>query len=462
MKKTFLVSVIFLLLSLFSGCNKEPNSPIPADNRDILEKLQSISNIEITEISPKNGFERQFEVYISQPLDHSNPDGAKFQQRIYISHTDESSPVVFMPSGYSSSPVKVCELSAPFQANQIYVAHRFMAGAEPSVRDWHYLTIEQASADFHCVVEAFKQIYTGVWISYGASKNGQAALFHRRFYSNDVNAMVALVAPLSLAAEDPRYDSFLETVGSENEREKIKRFQRTALSKKDEIIPMIKNYMFHSDFTFGRMTAGEILEFEILEFPFSFWQTTNGDCSEIPDTSASALELYTYLKNFGYFDFYSNELLDYYQPVYYQAFTETGWYRLINDHLQDLLTAVPNPSYRMMAPQDVTLNFNSTVMPDIIAWLQSEGTNIIYIYGANDPWTAGAIESVGSTNSIKIVQPGANHSVKITDLDDSELVYSTLEEWLGVEITTTMRPVPTQAEKSMRQELIQQVKLLVN
>lgn len=455
--------VLFLsLVLILSSCDKQPNSTVITDNRDIREKLQSITDVEVTEIAPKNGFERQFEIYISQPLDHSLPEGAQFQQRIFISHTDESGPIIFMPSGYSSSPVKVSELAAPLQANQIYVAQRFMAGAEPSSMDWHYLTIEQVASDFHRVVEAFKQIYTGVWISYGASKNGQAALFHRRFYPDDVEATVALVAPLSLAAEDPRYDSFLESVGSENEREKIKRFQRTALSKKDEIIPMIKNYMFHSDFTFGRMTAGEILEFEILEFPFSFWQTTNGDCSEIPDSSASALELYTYLKNFGYFDFYSNELLDYYQPVYYQAFTETGWYRLINDHLQDLLTAVPNPSYRMMAPQNVALNFDAAVMSDINGWLQSEGNNIIYIYGENDPWTAGAIESVGSTNSIKIVQPGANHSVKIAELDESNQVYTTLEQWLGVEIMTAKRPAMTQSEKSTRHELLQQARLLVN
>ncbi|MBD3343399.1 MAG: hypothetical protein GF353_30155, partial [Candidatus Lokiarchaeota archaeon] len=137
-------------------------------------------------------------------------------------------------------------------------------------------------------------------------------------------------------------------------------------------------------------------------------------------------------------------------------------YQLIDDHLQDLLTAVPNPSYRMMAPQGVALNFEAAVMSDIIAWLQSEGNNIIYIYGENDPWTAGAIESVGSTNSIKIVQHGANHSVKIADLDDSELVYSMLEEWLGVELSTTSRPTMTQSEKSTRHELLQQVKLLVN
>ena len=421
----------FILLILSFSCSKSPNSSTPNENIDILEKLQALENVEVNEISPQNGFERQFEVYIWQPLDHSNPEGTKFKQRLFISHRNETAPVVFMPSGYSSSPVKVSELSAPLEANQIYVAHRFMAGAEPSIKEWQYLNIENASADFHQVVQKFNEIYKGSWISYGVSKNGQAALFHKRFYPEDVKATVVLGSPLSQSVEDPRYEEFLNTVGSENDRSKIKQFQRSALKKKNEIIPLINTYMNSSEFNFTRMSAGEILEFEVLEFPFSFWQVTNGDCSDIPDTTAAPQELYSYLKDFGYFDFYSDELLEYYQPVYYQAYTELGWYRLIDDHLQDLLSAVPDPSYRMMAPPNVPLTFNPQVMEDVRDWLQTYGYNIIYIYGEKDPWGAGAIESVGSTNSIKIVQAGANHTLKIEELDQKELVYSTINLWMG-------------------------------
>ncbi|GAB4377175.1 MAG: S28 family serine protease [Calditrichia bacterium] len=422
----------FLFLTALLSCSKTSTRPDPLDNRDILEKLQALDGLEVKEILPQNGFERQFEVYITQPLDHNNPAGAQFKQRIFISHRDETRPVIFMPSGYSSSPVKVCELSGRFQANQIYVAHRFMAGAEPTPRDWTFLTIQQASVDFHRVVEALKPVYTGSWMSYGISKNGQAALFHRRYFPKDVLATVVLGAPLSLGTEDSRYDQFLQSVGTIADRNRIKRFQRNALLKRDEIIPQIQTYLGNSQFHFSRMTAAEILEFEVLEFPFSFWQTTDGNCSQIPDSSADAAELFDYLKNFGYFDYYSDELLEYFQPVYYQAYTELGWYRLIDDHLQDLLQAVPNPSYRRMAPPGVALNFNTQLIPDIINWLQSEGNNIIYIYGEKDPWTAGAIESVGSTNALKIVQPGANHALKIALLDQSAVVYATLEQWLGI------------------------------
>lgn len=421
----------FLLLVVIFACKEQSTLPVEIDNRDLLEKLNSLTGITAREITPQNGFNRQFEVYITQPLDHQNPDGITFQQRIFISHVNELAPVVFMPSGYSSSPVKVAEISNPLQANQVYVAHRFMIGARPSILDWQYLTIEQASNDFHRVVEVLKQIYTGAWISYGVSKNGQAALYHRRYYPDDVVGTIAISASLSLGVEDYRYENFLNNIGSNSEREKIKLFQRKVLTERDQIIPMIRNYINSSEFHFNRMNSSEILEFEVLEFPFSFWQSTNGDCSTIPDTSSTSIELYNYLKNFGYFDFYSDELLDYYEPVYYQAYTELGWYRLIDDNVKDLLVNIPNPSYRLMAPQNVALNFNPQIMSDVINWLQTYGNNIIYIYGSNDPWSAGAIESIGSTNAIKIVKAGANHSISISDQEEKELVYSIINQWIN-------------------------------
>jgi hypothetical protein len=178
------------------------------------------------------------------------------------------------------------------------------------------------------------------------------------------------------------------------------------------------------------MNEVEILEFEILEFPFSFWQVTDGDCSGIPDSTASADQLFNYIKNFGYLDFYSDEMLAYYEPVYYQAYTELGWYRLIDDHVSDLLFT--KPSYRQMAPYGIDMNYNPRILQDVSEWVQTSGNNMIYIYGENDPWTAGAIESVGATNAIKIVQPGANHNLLIKDLDQKEFIYTQLSNWMDM------------------------------
>lgn len=419
----FSVMLLVLMLACENGTISDSKEVDP------FELLQSVEGLEVNEMQPQNGFPRQFEVYIEQPLDHNNPDGASFRQRIFISHKSLEYPVVFMPSGYSSSPVKVCELTETMPANQIYAAHRFMAGAEPDNRDWSCLTIEQASADFHRVVQLLNDVYPGPWISYGISKNGQAALFHRRFYADDVKATVCIGTPLSAGIEDNRYETFLSQVGTPGCRDSIKAFQRHALESRVDIQNLIKNYIRQSAYTYTRMNEVQILEFEILEYPFSFWQMTDGKSNHIPDTTASATDLFNYIKNFGYLDFYSDELLDYFEPVYYQAYSELGWYRLIDDHLHDLL--LTSPSYRQMAPRNIALIYNAQVLEDIREWVRTMGNNMIYIYGENDPWTAAAVAVGGSTNAIKIIQSDANHSVLIKDLDERHAVYGQLDEWMN-------------------------------
>ena len=444
MQKIFIAGIILLLFSI--SCKDQTTQGPPVDNRDILEKLQSLPNLQVDEITPQNGYERQFEIYISQPLDHNNPAGQQFQQQIFLSHRDESAPVVFMPSGYAARATTAAELSLLLQANQIYVPHRFMDGARPAQMDWQYNTIEQAAADHHQIVELFKEIYNGIWVSYGASKNGATALLHRRFYPDDVDATVAKVAPISLAIEDPRYDTFLENVADEATRNKIKEYQIALLQNRSKILPMIQNYMNNSQFHYS-VSEGVILEFETCEYAFSFWQVTDHDTAGIPDSSSTAQELYAHLEGGGYFPFYSDKYMNFYEPVFYQFYTELGYYRLVTDHLQGLLVSVPNPSYSFFAPQGVALNFNPQAMQDVLQWLQTEGNNIIYIYGELDPWTAGAVEPTGQTNAIKIVQPGANHYINIADLNEKALVYTTLESWLGIEINEgALFKIPTAPE----------------
>lgn len=82
----------------------------------------------------------------------------------------------------------------------------------------------------------------------------------------------------------------------------------------------------------------------------------------------------------------------------------------------------------------MTLVFRPEVMQDVIPWLQTQGQRIIYIYGGIDPWTAAAVEPATSLDVLKVVQPGANHSLKIRDLDQKDLVIQTLERWLNITI----------------------------
>ena len=90
-------------------------------------------------------------------------------------------------------------------------------------------------------------------------------------------------------------------------------------------------------------------------------------------------------------------------------------------------------------------------MPSVISWLQNQGDNIIYIYGANDPWGAAAIELNGSARALKIVQSNENHNVGLYDLDDIQEVYDSLESWLDVPVYPQAMPlIKTVPEEEQR------------
>lgn len=435
MKRDFLyrlISISVIILIVFLTYYPIPSNP-EAFQTDLLERLKDLPGVEVTEIEAHPDFLRTFAIDIIQPVDHQNPDGQKFTQRIYLNHRDESAPLVFEPSGYGAWPNWTSEIADVLNANNLQIAHRYCIGAEPQTLEWQYLNIKQAAADHHHIVEVFKQIYKGNWISSGHSLSGMKTLFHRRFYPEDVQATIAYVSPIMFSTADPWFDHFLEeTVGNETCRNKIKQFQRTVLENKATILPLIKTYLDEKGYSYP---IGEeaVLEFAVLEYLFYFWQNGPGDCNIIPDVGASAEELFSHLSNLVQLRSYTEDA-PFSKPVYYQIFTELGYYRLITEHLEDLIMAVTHPSLAFFAPKDVDLIFKPEVMQDINTWLQTEGNNIIYIYGAQDPYTACAIELTDQTNALKIVQPGANHSVFIADLDaeSQQLIYSNLNQWLNL------------------------------
>src|SRR4030042_6917423 len=102
-KLFYSLTVVFLVIS----CQKEE----PEDNKTIQEKLHDLPGVEITEIEPLLGHPYAFQMDITQPVDHNNPDGNSFTQRAYLHHVDESLPIEFGPSGYAVTSRTGQELS---------------------------------------------------------------------------------------------------------------------------------------------------------------------------------------------------------------------------------------------------------------------------------------------------------------------------------------------------------------
>ncbi|UCE24650.1 MAG: peptidase [Candidatus Zixiibacteriota bacterium] len=441
-KRFVTVLPAFVLIAfLFNSCGKDKVTE-PEPPPDLLVRLNSLPGVTATEIdSPSGTFHtRAFEMDIAQPIDHDNPDMGTFNQRVYLLHFGERAPMVLETSGYAMPYNRVGEVTDLLRANQLHVSHRYMGNPRPDQLDWEYLTVAQAAADHHHIVELFKQIYTGQWVSTGRSKGGQASLFHRRYYPDDVAVTLAMVAPIVYGTEDPRFDVFLNEVVSDSIcREKIRQYQIRCLQERDSLLPYLEHYADTSWLTFS-ITMDSALEYSVLEFPFAFFQAGSGDCADIPDSNSSYREMFDALMTFSSIALFSDEYSDYYCPVYYQIYTELGYYRLITDHLLDLLEVMPDPTYARFGPPGVEMVYRPEVVQDLAQWLRTEGDSIIYVYGAVDPWSAAAVELGGDVEALFVLEPGANHSVQIQTLSNPGPVYEKLELWLGIEVQRLARP----------------------
>jgi len=404
-------------------------------NPDLYSRLKAVKGVFVKKIEALPGFKEGYEIAVVQPVDHANPNGPTFTQRMFLSHRDYKKPVVLETEGYGATWPKERELAKILEANQIIVEHRYYESSKPKPLKWEYLTSWQAASDHHRIVEFLKNIYPGKWVSCGRSKGGMAALFHRAYYPADVDATVAYVAPIMIGPIDPRFEIFMNSIGDESSREKIRQFQRTCLVRKSELLPLLKKFTDKQKLTFP-CTLDEALEWTVIEFPYSFW-SGNNKVNELPQPGVAKERLFAYLHKVNSFSSVSKAKINFNAALYYQQYTEIGYHGYPVSHLADLLKAVKNPDFSFHVPKDVHhAIFNNEAMSAILDFLQNKGNNIIYLYGEYDVWTSCAVELTGKTNALKLVIKEKGHLFDIKDLSVAEKnkIYTTLEGWLQVKI----------------------------
>ena len=201
------------------------------------------------------------------------------------------------------------------------------------------------------------------------------------------------------------------------------------------MLALVHEHALARQYSFTVFSEAQAFEYSVLEYPFAFWQYgISGGCGAIPAPGAADRELFDHLVAVSPLSFYADADYQYYRPLFYQAYTEIGYCPFRYAHLAGLLLAVPAPTYRAFAPRGVEMAFRPGVMQQVIPWLREQGARIIYIYGRDDPWTAAALAPDPGLDALQVVQPGANHRVKIADLDRRLEVIAALERWLQVDI----------------------------
>jgi hypothetical protein len=395
--------LLFCSISLLSAIAQ-------TDEISLERQLYNLPDLSFKKISAPSDKYLKYELIIRQPLDHQHPEKGYFYQHATLLHKSFNAPTVIETQGYWLNNSRN-EVERLLNANDLNVEYRFYGKSLPDSMQWEYLTIEQATADLHAINQLFRNIYTAKWISTGISKGGETTLYYKYFYPKDVDLSVPYVAPLDNSLEDERIYHFFDTIGTAACREKLFQMQVFLLQHEKEALEKLKWYAKGSHLNFNYTgSIGKSFEYSVLEFPFAFWQYY-GECDSIP--TGTSLDTYIgYLLKVSDISAFSDEGIKRFEAHCYQAITQSGYYAYklapYSKYLHYLTGQNPSAAF---PPKSAPIKpFDPTLNEKVAKWLDSDGNNIVYIYGGIDTWTSAGIIVSDKVNSKRFLVPGATHA----------------------------------------------------
>ncbi|MBT2488753.1 aminopeptidase [Streptomyces sp. ISL-96] len=402
----------------------------------IREKLERFPGLTVVSVADKGGFPF-FTLTLDQPVDHRDPGSGTFQQRFTLWHKTETAPVVHYTGGYGLSS-GTREITTLLGANQVSVEHRYFNTSRPAADiDWDDLNVWQQASDEHAIVQALKSIYRAKWLGTGASKGGMTQVYHERFYPEDLDAVVAYVAPNDANnRDDSVYERFFKTVGTAECRTALDAVQREMLVRRGAMLPRFEATSKEQGLTFKYLgSADRAFEFSVLDQVWNFWQSgTYTDCPAVPDVSrASDDELYKWSLDHG-LSIYSDQGngAEGSGPYYRQAASQLGWADLKFKHLRDVRNYPDIYQPNSVLPADMRTSYDGRVIKDVDRWVATRGERMMFVYGQNDPWSAEQFKP-SKHDSHLYVAPNTNHGALISKLTPAERARAeaTVKRWAG-------------------------------
>ncbi|MDB4582799.1 peptidase [Draconibacterium sp.] len=411
----------------------------PAALETFLKSQPQIKSIE--KIEGNEFFTATYKIRVEQPIDHTNPENGTFLQRVFVADKKAGNPVVFITEGYAANyaaiPRYINELSPMLDASQICVEHRYFGESWPDPKNWDYLTVANAAADHHNLVQLMKKYYTGKWISTGISKGGQTAVYHRWLYPDDVDASAAYVCPLNFGVEDGRHEPFIANIpGTPEQRKKIKAFQIQILKNRAIFLPKLEEFSKQKKFTF-RISMDEVLDYCVLEYPFALWQWGRM-IDQIPNANEDLEKLFEHLMIVSSPSYFAVEGMEGIQSFFVQAARELGYYGYDTRPFKKYLSIKTAKNYlsKIFLPEDLKIKYNKKTAKQVRKFIEKTDSKILFIYGEWDPWSASGFEVPDKDNFLKIVKSEGSHSTRIKNLPgkQKEEVAKRLEEWLDLPV----------------------------
>ncbi|MGW4796609.1 aminopeptidase [Nonomuraea sp. NPDC004297] len=405
------IATALCLLALLAAVG----GPARASDGDVLDRLRAVPGMSAEERPSSIAGQRWFWLRYRQPVDHRDPGRGWFEQRIMLQHRSYDRPMVFHLTGHNVPETMFrTEPATILDANQLSMEYRFYPGSRPEPPDWSTDTLWQGANDQHRIVVALKRVYPRNWIGTGGSKGGQASVVHRRFFPGDVAGTVAYVAPNNIDDhDDSAYDRFLETVGADPAcRAHVRGLQREILERRPAMLRLLAAEAAREGWTFD--VVGDIdraFEHSVMDYEFGFWQyDTEAGCADLPPLDASDEALYGSFDRVLGFRFFTDQALEPFVSVFYQAGTETGWPTPSFAHLRPLLRHQDSYGPRSWVPRELPMTLDQSVLRDVDRWVRLQGSRLMFVNGANDPVTAEPYRlGPGSRDSAVYTAPGVHH-----------------------------------------------------
>ena len=416
-----------------AGCGDDLAPPVPGDLLAQLEALPGVTAVE--QATDTTGY-AYVVLRFTQPVDHADPAGPTFEQRVSLLHVDPAAPMVVQTSGYwDYYQDNLVELTRLLAGNQISIEHRYFGESRPSPADWSKLTIEQMATDQHVIITALRTIYGGAFITTGGSKGGMTAIYHRRFFPDDVDGTVPYVAPLSLGAPDARYAAFLDTLGPDACRQAVRDVAVELLARRRAMVEARTTAQATTEgHAYTRVAIGPVVESAIVSLEWAFWQYYGvSACAQVPAPIASDDVLWTFLDRISPPSDSDDAQIDAFDAYYHQAYAQLGYPDGGAVYLDPYLMYA-DADYIGTLPTAQPAYDDGAAMRDIDAWVQGEGDRLLFVYGEWDPWTGGMFDLGGATDSLRLVEPEGSHGSRIARLSaaDESAAIDRLAAWTGV------------------------------
>ena len=106
---------------------------------------------------------------------------------------------------------------------------------------------------------------------------------------------------------------------------------------------------------------------------------------------------------------YEDRLVQYFAPHYYQAATEMGYYHLRTEGLEQYIDVVGDNPSAAFAPEGVSVTYNPETNNKVHEWLATVDSDMIFIYGENDTWSATKANTPEEDNILYFIVDDEDH-----------------------------------------------------